>query len=98
VGHDELFGVADWPGPCLDGPCRTDCCSIGAVKGYAPDWRVRHRKCGESVDAASRGHVRVTARSLKKFYLGRCGACGEFGWLILERDPNWRFTPGPPDR
>jgi hypothetical protein len=55
------------------------------MKGYAPGWRIRCRKCGFIAEAADYGSVRIGGASWKRFVLGRCKRCRRLTWLAFER-------------
>ncbi len=65
------------------------------IKGYAPGWQLRCRKCGFTQDAANAGIVRIRAFGVragtfgKKLILRRCPKCRQIGFhaLELEHDP-----------
>ncbi len=59
-----------------------------SIKGYAPGWQLRCRKCGYTQDAAKAGIIRIRAYG-KKLILRRCQQCGQTGFhaLELEHDP-----------
>ncbi len=56
------------------------------MKGYAPGWQVRCRRCGLTFDASDLGFIRVWAigRSYKLLW---CSRCRWPRWFAMERKP-----------
>jgi hypothetical protein len=57
------------------------------MKGYAPGWQIRCKKCGSTRDAADAGMIRIGAASIGKHTLGWCGKCRRLRMLIVEPKP-----------
>src|SRR6185369_18008092 len=56
------------------------------MKGYAPGWQVRCRKCGLTFDAADLGIVRIGAAGTN-YALRWCQQCRRLRWVAVERRP-----------
>ena len=56
------------------------------MKGYAPGWQVRCRRCGLTFDAADLGFIRAGAVG-RSFKLLWCQQCRWPRWFVMERKP-----------
>jgi hypothetical protein len=67
------------------------------MKGYAPGWQVRCRKCGLTFDAADLGFFFVAKKLIGgQRTLRWCQQCRRLRWLSVERRPEGLPDPAGP--
>ena len=62
------------------------------MKGYAPGWQMRCRKCNWTVDAAEAGIIRIAAAGTC-YKLRWCPQCRRLRWVAVEKKNSQKAPP-----